>query len=117
MVKTVSKPIATAIKNMSATHPLVQGGCARLGNLIHKMNYFEIRRTNRAFVQLQREQAIEIGSEMIGEAVIFSLGAGIVIGESIRSNRKEQQREAAQNQRLTELEIRVDSLKGHKSPT
>lgn len=53
---------------------------------------------------LNEEMAVELGAEMLGEIVIFSVGAGIIYAEYARQARKEQSKEDVQNDRLVMLE-------------
>ena len=72
-----------------------------------KMRLLGLGHTVKDVKPLNEEMAVELGAEMLGEMVIFSVGAGIIAAEYIRQVRKDQRKENLQNDRLAHLEGQV----------
>ncbi|XP_037092449.1 putative OPA3-like protein CG13603 isoform X2 [Pollicipes pollicipes] len=64
-----------------------------------------------AVPKLNETMAIELGGNMIGEGIVFGIAATILVYEYNRSAAKEEAREADQQQRLLELDSRLDDLR------
>jgi len=60
--------------------------------------------------KLNEALAIELGANMLGEAVILGVATGVLVYEYNRSADKEAAREAAQQERLTQLETQLAEL-------
>ena len=61
---------------------------------------------------LKDEAAIALAAEIIGEAFVFSVGAGIIALEYWRQQRKETAKEETQDSQLKALQNRVELLSG-----
>ena len=59
---------------------------------------------------LNDDMACELGAELLGETLIFTVGALIIWNEYRRSANKEQKREDTQFERIKELEDQVTEL-------
>ena len=59
---------------------------------------------------LDPELAVELGAEMLGELLMFSVGAGIIYLEYSRQANNAQAKEDVQNSRLRELEQEVREM-------
>uniref|UniRef100_A0A336M6R0 CSON012672 protein n=1 Tax=Culicoides sonorensis TaxID=179676 RepID=A0A336M6R0_CULSO len=59
---------------------------------------------------LNEAQAIELGANLLGEFVIFAIGAGLLILEYTRSSRKEALKEAMVEQEKAELHAYINEL-------
>ena len=59
---------------------------------------------------MSEEAAIELSSDMLGELIIFSVGAGCIYLEYRRQMKKDQDKEDYQNNRIIELESAVGDL-------
>lgn len=53
--------------------------------------------------QLNENQAIELGSHILGEALIFGIGASVLVFEFNRDSRKKKEKEAALNNDLNQI--------------
>ena len=60
--------------------------------------------------ELNEDKAVELGAEMLGQAVIYGIGAGTIFFEINRSQRKEQQKEDEQNDKIQLLKETIDNL-------
>ena len=56
---------------------------------------------------MTEEAAIDLASDMLGETIIFTVGAGCIYLEYLRQMHKDRNKEDFQNLRLNELETRV----------
>lgn len=59
---------------------------------------------------MSEEAAIELSSDMLGELIIFSVGAGCIYLEYRRQMKRDQNKENYQNSRIQELESTVGDL-------
>ena len=59
---------------------------------------------------LSEERAVEIGSEIIGEAFLFSVASGFIVYEYWRSVRKDQRKEDIQNLEISHLQTQTQRL-------
>jgi hypothetical protein len=58
-------------------------------------------------VPLNEQMAVDQAAEILGELVIYSVGAGVILWEYKRQARNDKQKEDTQNDRLATLEQRV----------
>ncbi|XP_013775215.1 putative OPA3-like protein CG13603 [Limulus polyphemus] len=61
--------------------------------------------------KLNEAMAIDLGAELLGEAVIFFVAAASIIAEYIRSSLKEKDKKVAKEQHFTNLESKINYLK------
>ncbi|XP_076306029.1 optic atrophy 3 protein homolog [Tachypleus tridentatus] len=61
--------------------------------------------------KLNEAMAIELGAELLGEAIIFFVAAASIIAEYIRSSLKEKDKEVVKEQRFAYLESEINYLK------
>ena len=59
---------------------------------------------------LNEEKAVELGAEMLGQAIIYGVGAGTIFFEINRSQKKDQQKEEEQNRKIQSLRDKIDDL-------
>lgn len=59
---------------------------------------------------LNEEMAIDLASEMLGEFIVFAAAAGTIYIEYRRQQNKDHDKEDVQNQRLIELESKIQDL-------
>ena len=55
------------------------------------------------YAPLKEERAVEVGSEMIGEMVIYGIAAGILFYEFWSSKQQSEERDRAQDMRITSV--------------
>lgn len=68
---------------------------------------------SQAPVEVQRlseEKAVQMGSELLGELVLFAVGASLISYEYIRSTQKAKEKEVAQDDHIVMLSRRVYTL-------
>uniref|UniRef100_A0A6G1S9R9 Optic atrophy 3 n=1 Tax=Aceria tosichella TaxID=561515 RepID=A0A6G1S9R9_9ACAR len=61
-------------------------------------------------VKLNEQAAIDLGSELIGDLFMFSIGAAAVIAEYTRQSRKSAEEKAVLEARLSQIENNTNSL-------
>lgn len=66
--------------------------------------------TPREVVKLNEQAAIDLGSELIGDLFMFSIGAAAVIAEYTRQSRRSAEEKAAMETRLRSIESNLMSL-------
>ncbi|XP_066934313.1 optic atrophy 3 protein homolog [Clytia hemisphaerica] len=114
-IKTLSKPLANAIKRNVKEHPSLSSTIA-----IPAQGYHQLEQTVRMKLMgwnkkidvkpLSQDAAINLGAELLGELVIFSIALGSLFFEYKRGHKKDKAKEAIQNQRLFNLQEQIDIL-------
>ena len=61
---------------------------------------------------LSKEQARDLGAELLGELIVFSCAIIITTFEYNRSSRKEKEKERLQNEKLLKLQAQITQLHG-----
>ncbi|CAG9764839.1 unnamed protein product [Ceutorhynchus assimilis] len=116
LIKQVSKPIATVLKNQAKSSPIFRKYVcmppAQFYNwceIKSKMWILNLGKPVNIPV-LNEAQAIELGANLLGEAVIFLIAAGILISEYARSSAKEAAKEAARLEEVNTLKSDIREL-------
>ncbi|ENN77482.1 putative OPA3-like protein CG13603 [Dendroctonus ponderosae] len=116
LLKQVSKPIATVVKNQAKSSPVFRKYVcmppAQFYNWCEikaKMWILNLGKPVNIPV-LNEAQAIELGANLLGEAIIFIIAAGVLINEYYRSSVKEAAKEAARIQELTDMKNDIREL-------
>jgi hypothetical protein len=108
VVRTLTKPLANAVKARSKTHPTLKSFCHLIGQKQHDwlyrfhMSYRGIG--NYTVKPLPKDQAIENGANVIGELILFSVALGVASFEYTRSANSSKIKEALQQQKEREKE-------------
>jgi hypothetical protein len=107
-VRTIAKPVATAIKNRMKHHPKFKKGCVSMAQAYHrwerkmKVNMMGIQVAN---VQpLSEEKAIELGANMLSESILFTIAGTMIYVDFTRRSIKEKEKEASRTEMLIELQ-------------
>ncbi|XP_065167900.1 putative OPA3-like protein CG13603 isoform X2 [Atheta coriaria] len=116
VLKQVSKPIAQACKNYAKSSPFFRKYiCMPPAQLYHwsevKMKMWILNLGKPVNIPvLNEQQAIELGANLLGEGVIFTIAALILINEYQRSSAKEAKKEAATKAEKQVLEQNIHDL-------
>ncbi|KAG6909391.1 hypothetical protein DXG01_000691 [Tephrocybe rancida] len=119
--QTVAKPISSQLKAQATQHARFREFCVSLAQLLYRS---EVKlRTNimgepaKHIRPLSETRAIENGANALAEGFLFTVAAGLIIGESWRSSRNQSKRRDNVDDQLdslgtkvTELTTRVDDL-------
>lgn len=116
LLKQVSKPVATVVKNQAKNSPVFRKYVcmppAQFYNWCEikaKMWILNLGKPVNIPV-LSEAQAIELGANLLGEAIIFLIAAGILVNEYARSSAKESAKEEAKKQELQNLRSEIRDL-------
>jgi len=98
VVKQISKPIATFVKREAKAHPMLAIPLEYAGSTTHRLgiNLQRVilgkgmlsRGSIATVAPLTREHAVDLGAELLGETVIFSIAGGTVAIEMVRQVRR-----------------------------
>ncbi|GJP45362.1 hypothetical protein CLOM_g4759 [Closterium sp. NIES-68] len=99
VLKTLSKPLAKAIKRRAASHPKFRASIANWAQGYHR---FTVQLQRRLYGQspaahikrLNEEKAVSTASEVVGELIVFGVAGGVVFIEAARSSRSNARKEA-----------------------
>ncbi|XP_025105182.1 putative OPA3-like protein CG13603 [Pomacea canaliculata] len=115
-VKQISKPLANVIKLRAKKHPFFRKYvCMPPAQIYHWMEVNVRMRMlglgkAQSVERLSEEMAIELGAEMLGEFVIFSMAAVTVVLEYKRSSKKEALKEEKQKHDFLMLQQKLQDL-------
>ncbi|CAI7882660.1 unnamed protein product [Closterium sp. NIES-53] len=115
VLKTLSKPLAKAIKRRAASHPKFRASIANWAQGYHR---FTVRLQRRLYGQaplghikrLNEEKAVSTASEVVGELIVFAVAGGVVFIEAARSARSNARKEAKLKQEREALHERDRQL-------
>ncbi|KAL5008178.1 hypothetical protein ScPMuIL_013759 [Solemya velum] len=115
-IKQLSKPLAVHMKQRAKSHPFFRNYiCMPPAQLYHwadvniRMRMLGLGKAG-SVEPLSESMAIELGAEMLGEFIIFSIASGTLYFEYQRSSKKEQIKEEERKQEMREFERRVEDL-------
>ncbi|KIY71299.1 OPA3-domain-containing protein [Cylindrobasidium torrendii FP15055 ss-10] len=114
VIRTLAKPISVRLKEQAKKHDTFRHICVSLAQYMHRS---EIRlRTGllgeptKHVRPLSETRAIDTGANFIAEGFMFAVAAGLILGETYRSSRKETQRRDDVKARLDDLETSIQDL-------
>ncbi|KAJ2746286.1 hypothetical protein GGI20_001487 [Coemansia sp. BCRC 34301] len=108
LFRTLSKPVANALKQQAKSHDLFRSMCINVAQLAHrtemnwKMNVLGYKKEK--IRPLNDAKAIDAGANFLGEAFIFSVALSLLFAEQIRSRNQAQRQRNVVDDRLDELE-------------
>ena len=112
-VKTISKPISKSIKANAKDNKYFRKVCIGTGNIKYRIGYYFNRIVNNRpgeIRSIDENYAINTGSEILGEFVVYGTAVSILSWEYARNNEKKKKQEQVQNDRLLAIEQRLDLL-------
>ncbi|KAL0252317.1 hypothetical protein I308_101706 [Cryptococcus tetragattii IND107] len=113
-VKTLAKPIANTIKAQATQHETFRNICIGLAQRMHRtearMRMGLLNQEAGNIKPLNDTRAIQNGATTLAETFLFFVGAGLIVGESVRSSRKDTRRRDQVQDRLETLEEEVKRL-------
>lgn len=115
-LKTVSKPLANAVKRRATSHPKFREFIIGLAQRYHKINVQLQRRlyghaTNVDIKPLNEAAAVATAADLVGEVVIFGIAGGLVVLEVSRGAVSEARKEEARRQNLEALRAKDEELR------
>ncbi|KAK4313674.1 hypothetical protein Pmani_014963 [Petrolisthes manimaculis] len=118
-VKQVARPLSSSIKRRAVSSTFFREKfCLPPARLYHwcevrmKMYVMNIRRSSKTSTipKLNEEAAIELGANLLGEGVIFSIAVAILAFEVSRQKEKERKKEEMEQNVIDTLQSQVGDL-------
>ncbi|CAL1410288.1 unnamed protein product [Linum trigynum] len=114
-VKTLSKPLASKLKQQAAYHPKFRQIIVSMAQFNHRISTRMQRRiyshaTEAEIRPLNEEKAVQAAVDLIGELFVFTVAGVVVIFEVQRSAKSEARKEAARLQVLEAMRQRDEDL-------
>ncbi|KAK1424754.1 hypothetical protein QVD17_20092 [Tagetes erecta] len=114
-LKTLSKPIASRLKQQAAIHPKFRASIIRLAQANHRLTTNIQRRiyghaTDVEIRPLNEEKAVQAAGDLISELFVFSVAGLALVFEVQRNARSEAKKEEARKQELEILRRRDEDL-------
>lgn len=116
LVRTVAKPIATAIKAQAKEHETFRQGCIRIAQTVHKTDIrlrMSLLGEKKIKIRpLNDKKAVENGANFLSEFFIFSVAGSLILYESFRSRKKAADERDALADDIATLQDEIDYIKG-----
>ncbi|PKA48735.1 hypothetical protein AXF42_Ash018677 [Apostasia shenzhenica] len=114
-LRTLSKPIASKLKQQAGVHPRFREFIINLAQNNHRFTTTIQRRiyghsTDVAIRPLDEEKAVQAAGDLIGEVFVFSVAGAAIIFEVQRSSRSEAKKEERRRQELEQLRQNEEDL-------
>ncbi|KAJ1836558.1 hypothetical protein LPJ63_000200 [Coemansia sp. RSA 2711] len=107
--RTLSKPVANALKQQAKSHDVFRSLCINVAQVAHRteMNWkMRVLGYKKEKIRpLNDARAIDAGANFLGEAFIFSVAVSLIFAEQIRSRSQARRQRDAVDDRLDELEL------------
>jgi hypothetical protein len=113
LIKTVSKPMANALKRKARTNEFFHSVCFQLAQGYNRMdmklkqNFLDYKSEIKP---LSEQKAIEMGSNFVAEFILFLVGAGCIFGEAYRSSLSNKNKRDLLQKQIEELEEKLGIL-------
>ncbi|XP_021907780.1 OPA3-like protein [Carica papaya] len=114
-LKTLSKPVASRLKQQASLHPRFRQFIVNIAQVNHRITTRMQRRlyghSNDVEIRpLDEEKAVQAAGDLIGELFIFTVAGAAVIFEVQRSSRSEARKEEIRKQELEVLRQKDEEL-------
>ncbi|KAJ7503154.1 optic atrophy 3 protein-domain-containing protein [Mycena galericulata] len=114
LIRTVAKPISAQIKNQAKQHERFRVFCVDLAQMMYRS---EVKlRTNilgepaKHIRPLSETRAIENGANALAEGFLFTVAAGLILGEAWRSSRSQSKRRDVVDDQIEDLGTKIQDL-------
>lgn len=134
LIRTIAKPVASAIKRQARDHPYFRNACISIAQsyhrtevrlkrgLVNKKRLLPMRATSGAseattaiiepeIKPLDEQKAVDVGSEFIGEGLVFLVAGVLLVLDQLNNRQKEAERRAEIERRITDLYDQLAQLK------
>lgn len=117
LIRTVSKPVASALKSQTKSHPGFRASCVRVAQLQHRLEVTLSRALSnsaqgRLIRPLDEERAVEVGAALLGELVVFGVAGTVVVVEGRAQMEREAVRRQAIEDKFGTLFGEIEALRG-----
>ncbi|KII89453.1 hypothetical protein PLICRDRAFT_109425 [Plicaturopsis crispa FD-325 SS-3] len=107
LVRTIAKPISAQIKNQAKQHDRFRGFCISLAQRLYRgevrLRTYMLGEPAKHIRPLSETRAIENGANALAEGFMFTVAAGLILGETWRSSRNQSKRRDDVDDQLEEL--------------
>lgn len=114
LVRTLAKPLASQIKTQAKSHPTFRRQCIYVAQVMHKseagLRFKLLNEKNVETKPLNDARAIETGANFVAETFVFSVAGGLILFESWRARRKDQQRRQGVKDDIGDLKERIQNI-------
>lgn len=115
-LKTLSKPVASRLKQQASTHPRFRAFIVGLAQMNHQITTRMQRRiyghaTDVEIRPLDEAKAVQAAGDLIGELFVFTVAGAAVIFEVQRSARSEAKKEEVRRQEMEAMRERDEAIK------
>lgn len=115
LVRTVAKPIATAIKAQAKEHEKFRQGCIRIAQTVHhtdiRLRMSLLGEKKIKIRPLNDKKAVENGANFLSEFFIFSVAGSLILYESFRSRKKAADERDALADDIATLQDEIEYIK------
>ncbi|XP_057794922.1 OPA3-like protein [Salvia miltiorrhiza] len=114
-VRTISKPIATRLKQAAVYHPKFRGLIINLAQGYHRLTTIMQRHTLGRSTALEirplnEERAVEAATDLLRELFVFSVAGFAMLFEVQRNTRSEAKKEELRKQQIEVMKLRNKAL-------
>eukprot|EP00698_Gefionella_okellyi_P006464 TRINITY_DN1579_c3_g1_i1.p1 TRINITY_DN1579_c3_g1~~TRINITY_DN1579_c3_g1_i1.p1 ORF type:complete len:369 (-),score=96.76 TRINITY_DN1579_c3_g1_i1:163-1269(-) len=114
LVRQLAKPVATRIKALASEHPNFRRGCVGFAQMWHRWQHSWTLRlrgvTPVHIAELDEARAVSLGAEVVGEAVVFGVGIGVLAWEYKRQSAKDKEKLAQLHAQLDDLQEQITEI-------
>lgn len=115
LVRTIAKPIATAIKSQAKEHEVFRKSCIKIAQTVHstdlRLRMSLLGEKKIKIRPLNDNKAIENGANWLSETFIFGVAGLLIFYESYRSRKKASDQRDAIADDITILQNEIEYLK------
>ncbi|KAI3389967.1 hypothetical protein SNEBB_001464 [Seison nebaliae] len=113
LFKQLSKPLAASFKAKAKTNPYLRRYICippaqfyNWANIHIRMRLLGLGKPSH-IEQLSEKEALELGSNILGESIVFIAGVSTIVFEYLRQLKNTQSKENIQNERIDQLEEKI----------
>ena len=111
LIKQLSKPLSTRIKAQSKNSALFQAVSVKVGRFVYqtttRLNLWNLGHKVKNIKPLTEQEAINRGSDVLGEVVVYSVSAGLIVYEYRRRDLADDVKKANKADRRAAKEERM----------
>ena len=113
-IKALSKPISKVIKKRASDIGVFRYVCINTGKFHNSVTYHfntKVLNRNQKYRMINEEYAINKGSDMLGELVIYGIAGGLIAVEHTKNAMQKNHKKYEMEKRLQTMEKEINMLK------